>query len=386
MANKLFISFAAEDLKKMETLKRSMKKELGAECEVVIVSERKDPGKPLTVKVINALNESHFFVPILTKNSINNQWVNQEIGFATALDNNARNITRLPIVDSHIMGSLKGFIHKQLDLSFNFTSYSTNHRKELASYQKACKQVSEYLQHLIPQNDTLKRTKRIDTSKLKKLMAEIYQKYDLLITELLTPKTSDHFMKTHSHAPNGYFDFLIRESCQAYSFKYSDPRNENRYLIVHANNTKPQFKLELHLTIQENAEIKLALGRILGNVELKRGMHIDEFLRQPVDYASLLAYANQRYRTFEQDDEKINTLLWRDLNKNKYKILKDIDQAVEKARPATDAYYNENPSSFVSGTDFITKSLGFVDEDFRKRHPFGTETRNAFEKYSGLIK
>jgi hypothetical protein len=387
MARKVFISYASEDNGKMKMLQRSIEKNLKDKYEAIIIADKKEPGKPLTVKVTNGLNEAHFFIPILTNNSIKNQWVNQEIGFATAIMDSVNKIALLPIVGDDIVDELKGFIHKHVDLPFTFVTNTSSSPKERASFKKSCEDVSQYLYRLIPQKkEVIFNKKTIDTNKLKGLMYKIYQKYKLPNTKLLDPEHNDIHLSTHSHAGKNYFDYLIHESCQEYSFKYFDNQDKNRYLIVHVNNTKPEIKLELNLTQQENAEIELEIDRLLGNVEVKKGKFTDDFLQKQVDYTSLLAYANLRYKDFEHDDHKINNLLWQDLNKDKYKTLEDIDQVVEKAKPAVDAYYKHDPSSFISGTDFLTKSFGFVDRDFRQRHPFGRETRNAFVKYSELIK
>lgn len=271
MARKVFISYASEDNAKMKVLKRTIEEKFKRKYEVIIVADRKEPGKPLTTKVMNGLKESHIFIPILTSNSIKNQWVNQEIGYATAINiyDEIDKIKIFPIVDKKIENKLKGFIHKQLDLSFSFIANASSSQKKQPSYKKCCAEVCQHLRSLMP---------------------------------------------------------------------------------------KKKVKIK------------------------------DTFLHQQVSYESLLAYANRRYKDFKHDDHRINNLLWRDLNKNKYKILKDIDQVVTKAEPAVDAYYKDNPPAFDSGTDFLTKSFGFIDVDFRQKHPFSNETRKAFEKYSNLIK
>jgi formylglycine-generating enzyme required for sulfatase activity len=38
-----------------------------------------------------------------------------------------------------------------------------------------------------------------------------------------------------------------------------------------------------------------------------------------------------------------------------------------------------------TGTDFITKSLGYVDKEFRAKHGFSEQTRKAFSKYEHLV-
>lgn len=140
--------------------------------------------------------------------------------------------------------------------------------------------------------------------------------------------------------------------------------------------------------------LEIAQG-VFDNIREKRSQYIEEiaqrkdtqndFLLQPIDFDTLLAYAEWKYPGLSTD-KKINSLLLKDLDRNEFKILADIDKAVEKAKPAVEAYKNENPDWFTASTDFLTKTMGFVDLNFRKQHPFGQKTRVAFEKYSKLIK
>jgi len=72
-------------------------------------------------------------------------------------------------------------------------------------------------------------------------------------------------------------------------------------------------------------------------------------------------------------------MLLRDLDRRKYTTIEDLDKVVDRAKPAVDQYAAENPAWFQNGTDFITKSLGFVDLDFRARHGFAPRTLRSFE-------
>lgn len=379
MAKNIFVSFAFEDYNKVDAFKKAIKKKLGDNYDVIVISDKREPGKPLTDKVIAGLKDSNYFIPILTKHSIKNQWVNQEIGYAKALDR----IIVLPIVGNNIIDKLKGFIHKQLDLSFNFDSFPSNPSKEASSYKKCYSEIINHLSDLILMDSMYEVDKVIDTTGLKNIMDEIYKKYKLDYTELLNPKVENTHTRTHSHTENGYFNYLINHSYSNYSFKYYNSKHHDRYLTINVNNEKPIVKLKLHLTAKENAEIKFKIGQMLGEID-KRKSVTREFLAQPIDYATLLAYAKRKYPHLPVD-EKINNLLLKDLDKDKYKILEDIDQIVEKAKPAVEEYRLENPDWFKSGTDYLTKAMGFVDKEFRKKHPFGEKTKITFEKYSKLI-
>jgi len=59
-------------------------------------------------------------------------------------------------------------------------------------------------------------------------------------------------------------------------------------------------------------------------------------------------------------DDYINSLLLRDLDRDKFKTLADIDDAVNKAEQAVEAYWNEDSSWFTAGTDFLTKTMDLL--------------------------
>lgn len=61
--------------------------------------------------------------------------------------------------------------------------------------------------------------------------------------------------------------------------------------------------------------------------------------------------------------------------------LPQIEYALTSARDAVEAHRAKFPALFASGTDYITKSLGFCFPEFRKIHPFGEETKKAFEQW-----
>lgn len=164
-----------------------------------------------------------------------------------------------------------------------------------------------------------------------------------------------------------------------------------------------------HLVYKEESSIPDRMRRDLNNVASlleiaqgifnsmreKRESYISEihekekaptdFLSQPVDYETLYAYTKWKYKKLPVSDNWHNRLL-ADLNLQKYPTLKEIDNVVECARNAVQVYHKENPDWFKFGTDYITKSLGFADTEFRKKHAFGQKTRDAFPKYEHLVK
>lgn len=109
------------------------------------------------------------------------------------------------------------------------------------------------------------------------------------------------------------------------------------------------------------------------------------FLAQPLDYETLLAYTRWKYPELPASD-KLNLRLLQDLDQTSYPSLAQIDAAVERAKGAVEVYRRENPDWFKFGTDFITKSLGFVDDTFLTKHGFASKTRDAIANYRHLVK
>jgi len=119
----------------------------------------------------------------------------------------------------------------------------------------------------------------------------------------------------------------------------------------------------------------------------KKAANIKEFLDQPVNDETLRVYTEEKYKELPlKVKEKIHSLILRDINVSNYPTLNAIEEAIERAQLAVEAYYKEAPELFKAGTDFITKSLGFVDEDFLARHPFCQKTREAIARLKHLIK
>lgn len=107
-------------------------------------------------------------------------------------------------------------------------------------------------------------------------------------------------------------------------------------------------------------------------------------LSQAVTYDSLSAYTAWKFPGMRISD-RIQKLLLRDLNMSRYQTLAAIDLAVQRAEAAVKLYADDHPEMFQFGTDYITKSLGFVDEEFRKKHGFARKTRDAFTRYQAEV-
>lgn len=118
------------------------------------------------------------------------------------------------------------------------------------------------------------------------------------------------------------------------------------------------------------------------NAEKKNPM---EFFSQPISRETVKAYTLWKFPGLPIN-ENIQELLINDIDHARFKVLQDIDVIVNLAKEAVNAYKMEEPKLFTAGTDYITKSLGFMDEHFREKHRFSSRTRQAFSKFEHLIK
>jgi hypothetical protein len=113
MKHGIFISYSDFDKDKVGLIVQEL--EHNTLLYPIVIASNREALKPLAQKVADGIIEAKVIVPIITKNSINTQWINQEIGFATALQKKI-----MPVVQAELIETLKGFIHKQIDLPYNF--------------------------------------------------------------------------------------------------------------------------------------------------------------------------------------------------------------------------------------------------------------------------
>jgi hypothetical protein len=107
----LFISYATENANKVKLIEKEIKNH--SLFESLVVANKREPNKALVKKVTEGIDSSYRFIPILTRHSIQTQWINQEIGYAVG-----KNIPIIPVVEKGILNDLKGFVHKQNDCPY----------------------------------------------------------------------------------------------------------------------------------------------------------------------------------------------------------------------------------------------------------------------------
>ena len=116
---KLFISYSTLDTDKKEIIKNLINN--SEKLEAIVVPEQYSSLDYNAEKIKKSLDSCMVFLPILTSNSINNQWVNQEIGY-TFGSNKIKIENIFPIVERKIMTDLKGFISSSNDLNFRYNN------------------------------------------------------------------------------------------------------------------------------------------------------------------------------------------------------------------------------------------------------------------------
>lgn len=202
----IFISYSSENANKMNALKRAiLKSEMLAP---IVVADKRSPKKSLADKVRGAILESDYLVPILTESSINNQWVNQEIGFAEAL---GTKIKIFPIVEKAIFNDLKGFIHSNLELPYQYAP-SENKSKEASSFRKSYQLLLEDIAHFeeIRDDPSLASIKNL----LQKINTTEYRSIDVSLDNKITERTTYHLRVKLSSAQQFFKTYYLIETDQ----------------------------------------------------------------------------------------------------------------------------------------------------------------------------
>jgi hypothetical protein len=136
MKKKVFISYSVKDNRKLELLKSELQIN---KIDFVVVADRRNPLVSLSDKVIKGLEECEIVIPLLTSNSVFNQWVNQEIGFAKAKQKEI-----IPLVAADCFKDLKGFVNQQTDCPFQF-KVNNSQAAENRNFKIACKELIDHL-------------------------------------------------------------------------------------------------------------------------------------------------------------------------------------------------------------------------------------------------
>jgi hypothetical protein len=143
---KVFISFCEADRNKMKVLRRAiLNSELLAP---IIIEEKREGAKILGDLVVKGIEESEYFIVILSEKSFHTQFVNQEIGVAKAKEDH---VEIIPIVQDSIINELKGFITKNIQLAYKF-HVSENDKRDRLSFRNSYKDIILYIEQKVLQS------------------------------------------------------------------------------------------------------------------------------------------------------------------------------------------------------------------------------------------
>lgn len=126
------------------------------------------------------------------------------------------------------------------------------------------------------------------------------------------------------------------------------------------------------------------LAEISSEISTEAPTEGSKLLDRKINFDTLTAYIRWKFPHLKPDD-KLTRMVIQDINSSRFRKIADIDAAVERAKPAVDAYSARSSEYFRNGTDYVTKSLGFADEDFRNKHAFGSPTRAAFMQFGDML-
>ena len=139
MLYKIFVSYDSEhDKQEMLSLKGLIDQDTKMNAIVLTEKERNQPHKLFASKVAEGIDECDMFMPILTRESIRNQWVNQEIGYVFAKSKDF-----CALVEKDLRKHLSGFIHRESDLPFTFCKPTTD--DDMASFNKCVQEALSYI-------------------------------------------------------------------------------------------------------------------------------------------------------------------------------------------------------------------------------------------------
>lgn len=137
---KAFISYSRDDIRKKEILENILRE---SPIEPIVVADIDQPSKYLAEKVVHSIYDADYLIPIITSNSMNAQWLNQEVGFSQCLFLK-KEIQIVPLVQKDLIGELKGFINDQTDLPYSFKP-NDNKMVENKAFKKSCDKLVKYL-------------------------------------------------------------------------------------------------------------------------------------------------------------------------------------------------------------------------------------------------
>lgn len=116
--------------------------------------------------------------------------------------------------------------------------------------------------------------------------------------------------------------------------------------------------------------------------EILAARKIGDVLYEPLSERSLEEYLLSRFPDMPID-KRITKLFLRDVDRNKYQTIDDIHKILKQSEDFIEFYKFQNPSVFKSSIDYVTKSFGFSDPEFKRKHGFSKSTIDAIDNFKG---
>lgn len=146
MTKNVFISYSSLDKSKVQVLEKKINNT--EHLKAFVVEDVRTSMMYVEKKIEHYFAKTDYFIPILTRNSINTQYLNQEIGYAAAKKKKIK-----PVVGQDVLEDLKGFIHGHHDLPYNFQCFSENPLKEKKTFAACCDiLIQDLLEEVIRRN------------------------------------------------------------------------------------------------------------------------------------------------------------------------------------------------------------------------------------------
>ena len=93
--------------------------------------------------------------------------------------------------------------------------------------------------------------------------------------------------------------------------------------------------------------------------------YVDSLLDREIDNESMIAYSVGKFPQLPVSPEWTRELL-KDIDRSRYRMIRDIDKEFNYAKTKVEEYAKVHPELFKYSTDYITKTLIFVDSKFRR--------------------
>lgn len=104
-------------------------------------------------------------------------------------------------------------------------------------------------------------------------------------------------------------------------------------------------------------------------------------LSNPITEQSVIDYSTWKFPNL-LPSRTWNARLVADLNPHKYTIIGQINLMVDLGADFCREYATRAPALFQHSTDFLTKSLGLLDAEFRSRHAFSPQTLTELKRFA----